>query len=265
MKHLPVFLIITFFLFSCKQKTSSIELSSKDEIEVVKESPYPEALQKIFKTHGGLKVWREQKTLQYVIPKPDNPETHIIDLHSRKDRIETPNYDMGFDGNRPWILNKTKEYQGNVEFYHNLMFYFYAMPFVLADDGIYYGEAKPLEFEGKRYPGIRISYGADVGTSPKDEYFVHYDPETYQMQWLGYTVTYRTQEKSDNIKWIRYNDWGNYAGLNLPTSISWYNYEGMDIKDLRNTVPFEGILLSTESQPDGFYEKPEEAEFYSKP
>jgi hypothetical protein len=85
------------------------------------------------------------------------------------------------------------------------------------------------------------------------------------MAWLGYTVTYRTGEDSDNIKWIRYNDWGNFEGLKLPNSISWYNYEGMDIKELRNTVKFENVSVSTDAKPDGFYEKPEEGTFYQKP
>ncbi len=266
MKHFIISSTLLLFFFSCqeapKKDANSVE---NDTTSTIAESPYPEALEKVFEAHGGLATWRGQRTLTYVIPKPGNPETHITDLYSRRDKIETPNYEMGFDGKQPWLLNKEKAYEGNVEFYHNLMFYFYAMPFVLADDGITYSEAEPLVFEGKSYPGIRISYGADVGTSPKDEYFIHYDAETYQMQWLGYTVTYRTQEKSDNVKWIRYNDWGNFNGLNLPNSISWYNYEGMDIKDLRNTVPFEGVEFSQEVKPEGFYAKPEAAEYYSKP
>jgi len=264
MKHFLSLFALAIFLFSCKQKTNTVESVPTLDVEMTEESPYPETLQKVFEAHGGLQLWRKQRTLTYVIPKPENPETHIIDLYSRKDKIETPHYDMGFDGNRPWLRNGEKEYQGNVEFYHNLMFYFYAMPFVLADDGIHYDEAVALDFEGKTYPGIQITYGVGVGTSPKDEYYLHYHPETYEMEWLGYTVTYRTGEDSDNIKWIRYNDWGTFNGLKLPNSISWYNYEGMDIKDLRNTVTFEGITLSTASQPEGFYKKPEGAEFYSK-
>ena len=104
-----------------------------------------------------------------------------------------------------------------------------------------------------------------IGTSPKDEYYIHYDPETFNMAWLGYTVTYRTGEDSDNIKWIRYNDWGDFNGLKLPQSISWYNYEGMDIKDVRSTVHFENVSVTSDLKPMRFYDKPREAQFYSKP
>lgn len=258
----------TLFIFSLSCKEGPKPKEPKEDgvkIQDVVKSPYPEALQKVFDAHGGLPQWRQQQTLVYVIPKPENPETHITDLYSRKDKIETPDYDMGFDGQRPWLLNKGKTYGGNVEFYHNLMFYFYAMPFVLGDDGIHYNEATPLDFEGKSYPGIQITYDTGIGTSPKDEYYIHYHPETYEMEWLGYTVTYRTGEDSDNIKWIRYNDWGDFGGLKLPNSISWYNYEGMDIKDLRSTVNFEQVMVTTERKPKGFYEKPSEAHYYSRP
>ncbi len=264
MKHLILIFTLVVFALSCKEKPSSTDAVSTNDIEVQEVSPYPEALRQVFEAHGGIALWRKQKTLTYVIPKPDNPETHIVDLYSRKDKIETPNFNMGFDGSKPWLLNKGEVYQGNVEFYHNLMFYFYAMPFVLADDGIYYDEAMALRFEGRTYPGIKISYGAGVGTSPKDEYYLHYNPETFEMEWLGYTVTYRTGEDSDNVRWIRYNDWGTFDGLRLPNSISWYNYEGMNIRELRNTVAFEQVTVSTESRPVGFYDKPEEGTYFIK-
>ncbi|MEO0572903.1 MAG: DUF6503 family protein [Bacteroidota bacterium] len=264
MKHLILFLILLVFTLSCKEKSNTTEAVTSDTTEVQKENPYPEALEQVFEAHGGIELWRKQKTLTYVIPKPGNPETHITDLFSRKDKIETPNYDMGFDGNTPWLLNKGKEYQGNVEFYHNLMFYFYAMPFVLGDDGIQYNDATALHFEGKTYPGIKISYHDGIGTSPKDEYYLHYNPETYEMEWLGYTVTYRTGEDSDNVKWIRYDDWGTFNGLKLPNAISWYNYEGLDIKDLRSTVKFEQVAVSTELKPTGFYDKPTDGTYFVK-
>ena len=53
------------------------------------------------------------------------------------------------------------------------MFYFYAMPFILADDGIIYEDVAALKFEGKSYPGIKISYESGVGESPEDEYILY--------------------------------------------------------------------------------------------
>ncbi len=245
---------------ACKSEPKKDTSEPVVQMEKVKEMDgYPKGLDKIFEAHGGLDKWKETRTLSYEMPKPGGRETHVIDLWSRKDKVYTDQFSMGFDGTDVWLLDADGVYTGDAAFYHNLMFYFYAMPFVLADKGIVYSETDALVFEGVSYPGIRISYESGVGTSSKDEYFIHYDPETFEMAWLGYTVTYRTGEISENVKWIRYDDWQSMEGLLLPKSITWYNYEGSKILDARKKVPFENVALLKKSQPDSFYEKPENA------
>lgn len=257
-----IFLLLLIPFMACKpSKKEAIKEAVAETVTMQKE--YPDAMQKVFDAHGGMADWKAQRTLSFTIPKPDNAEVHTIDLLNRNEHIDTPKYTLGFDG-KTWVLNGDEAYKGNPEFYHNLMFYFYAMPFVVGDDGINYSETDDLVFEGKSYPGIRISYNDGVGISPKDEYFVHYDADTNQMQWLGYTVTYRSGEKSDNVKWIRYNDWANYNGLVLPKSISWYKVEEGAITALRNTVPFENVVVSKETKPVGFYDKPAEGAYWVK-
>jgi hypothetical protein len=221
---------------------------------------YPSPLQKVFKAHGGLDLWKEQRTLSYEIPKKSGSEIHTIDLYSREDVVVTSDFTMGFDGKDVWLLDPNGAYQGDPVFYHNLMFYFYAMPFVLADDGIEYFETKPLVFDGKTYPGVGIRYDNGVGTSPKDEYYLHYDPITYQMAWLGYTVTYRTGESSDDIHWIRYDNWTNLEGVILPKSITWHLVEEGKIGKARNTVIFENIVLSKEAEDKSVFARPAGAE-----
>ncbi|MGB5378971.1 DUF6503 family protein [Muriicola sp.] len=231
------------------------------ENEITLESgTYPPQLQKVFEVHGGLDLWKQQRTLSYEIPKKSGIEIHTIDLYSREDIIEASDYRMGFDGKDVWLLDPFGAYQGDPVFYHNLMFYFYAMPFVLADDGIEYFETEPLVYEGKEYPGIGIRYQNGVGTSPEDEYYLHYDPDTYQMAWLGYTVTYRTGERSDDVHWIRYDDWTNLEGIVLPKSITWHLVEEGKIGKARNTVIFENIALSKEAKDKDVFAKPEAAE-----
>ncbi|NAS11379.1 DUF6503 family protein [Poritiphilus flavus] len=248
-------------LFACKEAPKETKSESQpQELSMKKmEKKFPAELQKVFNAHGSLETWRSYRTLAYEMPKDENSETHTVDLYNRKDRIDTPAYSMGFDGKQVWSLDPDEVYGGDPVFYHNLMFYFYAMPFVLADDGIVYGETEDLVFEGKNYPGIAISYETGIGTSPKDEYYIHYDPDTNQMAWLGYTVTYRTGEKSENVKWIRYNNWNTVGEVSLPASITWYNYEGREIKDARSPVPFENASLEKNARPDAFYAMPEGA------
>ncbi|WP_394750035.1 hypothetical protein [Spongiimicrobium salis] len=262
MKRLLAFVLLAGVL-SCKETPKEEKIvEGKPEMEAKLDmSRYPEALQQVFEAHGGLDTWKSKKSLAYELPKGETKEIHTTNLYSRKDRVDAENFTIGYDGKEVWLLDENKEYKGDAIFYHNLYFYFYAMPFVVADDGIVYSETEDLEFEGKKYPGVRIAYNDGVGASPKDEYFVHYDPETHQMAWLGYTVTYRSGEKSDRVSWIRYNDWKEFNDVVLPNSISWYTYEGRTIKELRNTVTFENVTLSEQARAASYFEKPEKAEF----
>jgi len=253
--------------FGCKEKRKEpIDHFEDREVKVdVNSIGAPvAAIYKVFEAHGGLETWKKKRTLAFTLPKENAPETHTVDLYSRREKIETPEFAMGFDGEDFWLLDDNKTYQGDPIFYHNLMFYFYSMPFVLADDGIDYSETEDLQFEGKSYPGVQITYKDGIGVSSKDEYYLHYDPETHQMAWLGYTVTYRSGEKSDNIRWIRYNDWMETEGLQLPKSITWHAYEGRIIKDPKDPTTFENVMVSESPKPSTFYSKPENAKVVAK-
>lgn len=254
--RIPSLFLIILLVLSCKEnKKENIEPAISQPTTISKPLNYPEALTKIFNAHGGLTKWKTHRTLSYMI----NGEIQTIDLYTRKDKIKNPAFEMGFDGNNVWLLDPKKTYEGDPVFYHNLMFYFYAMPFVLADNGIVYSKTTDLVFEEKAYPGIRISYNNGIGTTPKDEYFLHYNPETFKMEWLGYTVTYKSDEKSDNVKWIRYSDWMTIEDLILPSAITWYAYEGREIKEPKKVVNFESVMLSKQAETDDFYAVPESA------
>lgn len=252
--------VFCIMMFSCKEIPKDIkEEITAEKVAKIDNLNYPEELHKVFEAHGGLANWKNKRTLSFEIPKKDKTEKHTIDLYSRDEKIEMPDITMGSDGAIIWLHDEKETYKGDAVFYHNLMFYFYAMPFVLSDDGINYEAAEALKFEGKSYPGIRITYNDGIGLSAKDEYYIHYNPETFQMEWLGYTVTYRSGEKSDNVKWIRYNDWMNVEGLKLPKSITWHSYEGREIKEAKPPVNFENVSLSETAHSAGFFVQPEGA------
>jgi len=217
MKNL-LYLLLMLSVVACQQKTTN-------PTPPVKKMPtYPASMTKVFDAHGGVAQWADMKALSYEIVKEGQNEEQIIDLNNRNERIDGADFISGYDGTNYWLEADTT-YKGNVKFYKNLIFYFYAMPFVVADPGIHYDDAPDLVYDGVNYPGIRISYDDGVGISPKDEYFIHYDRQTNEMEWLGYTVTFRSQEKSTAVKWIRYDDWQTISGLKLPKSIAWYTLE----------------------------------------
>ncbi|WP_411768291.1 hypothetical protein [Winogradskyella sp. A3E31] len=259
-KLLSLLIIIT--AFSCKNEKSETTII-EDEIitqEDITTSIYPESITKVFDAHGGVDAWNAMNTLSFTMEKPNGKEVTTTHLKSRNERIETPTYTAGFDGENYWVLEKDgKEYKGNLKFYKGLMMYFYAMPFIVSDDGIMYKDVEPLTFEGKTYPGILISYEDGVGVSSDDEYIIYYDEETGQMEWLGYTVTFGKDGKSDDFHFIRYNNWQTVNGLVVPKSLDWYNYEDNTPTTKRNTVAFVDVTITKDTPDDSLFEMPEGA------
>ena len=161
MKKLTTLLIIVLVTISCK---------TESKIEIKKEN-FPETLGKVFAKHGRIDNWRSARTLSF----NKGEEAHTVDLWRRKTVINSPKYSMGFDGTNVWVSEKdSSTYKENKSFYYNLFFYFYAMPFVLADNGIIYSEADPITFDGVSYPSVKIFFKANVGTPPDDNYILYY-------------------------------------------------------------------------------------------
>ncbi|RLD28715.1 MAG: hypothetical protein DRI75_05825 [Bacteroidetes bacterium] len=258
MKNTTLLFLTILVFFSCKQDTKTTDY--KNETLDVTTSIYPENISKIFDAHGTLDVWNTMQSLVFTMPKPDGDEITTTNLKSRESLIEMPSHTIGFDGNELWLSQKdTTTYKGNPRFYYNLMFYFYSMPFILADDGISYKDTEPLNFKGKDYPGILISYDAGVGESPDDEYILYYNPETYKMEWLAYTVTYFSKEKGKEFHFIKYSDWQTVEGLKLPKTLTWYNYENNQPTTKRNDVNFVNVSILKTKPDDSMFKKPEDA------
>lgn len=249
MKKIILLFTVSLLISSCK---TSVKKEGKEEIQKEK---YPEALAKVLEKHGGIRTWMNAKTMSFSV----NGEEHTVDLPTRKTVVSSDAYSLGYDGEKVWLSQQdSTAFKGKPDFYYNLYFYFYAMPFVLADDGIVYSDTEPLTFEGKSYPGIKISYKANVGTSPDDNYFIYYNPESYQMEWLGYTVTYFSKKPSDKFNIIRYNDWENVNDLLLPKSLTWYkkDEQGNPTEPAREPLQFSSVLVTQASLADSFFEEP---------
>jgi hypothetical protein len=252
MKKIFLLLIIVISV-SCKNEAKKD--SRKEVIVASKKENFPEELGKVFQTHGGINAWRKAQILSF----NKGEEVHTVNLHSRKTVINTSKYSLGFDGKEVWLdEEKEGDYKGNPTFYYNLFFYFYAMPFVLADDGIIYKKVDDLVFEGINYPGYKISYKANIGSSPDDNYIVYYNSKTFKMEWLAYTVTFKSKIPNDSYHIIKYNKWENTSGLILPKEITWYKTDekGMPTIPERPATEFTFPLISQGKLADSFFEKP---------
>lgn len=248
MKHLLFFLFL-FLIFGCQPESTS-------ETTPIDRSRFPENFQKVLEQHGGLAQWQKMKSLYFERVNSAGNEKTSVDLQNRMDKIEASDFKMGFDGHQYWVQADTS-FKRDPIFYHNLMFYFFAMPFVLADEGVNYSEVEPLQVDSTTtLPGIKMTFGEDIGDSPKDNYIVYYHPDTYQMEWLAYTVTYYSQEESNQYSYIQYKDWTEANGVKLPQLLTWYRTEEGRPTEPRNTVNITAIRLSEEPMPSEAFAPP---------
>ncbi len=209
---------------------------------------------KVFDAHGGYENWNKLRSLSY---KKGN-ELTITNLKNRKILVASPDRTIGFDGKNVWIAPDTLDASG-ARFYHNLYFYFYAMPFVVGDPGAYYEALEPRTIQGKTYGGIKVSYNEGVGDAPDDNYIIWYDPKTFQMEWLMYTVTYRSGQPNDRYSLIKYEEWKTFEKVLLPQKLTWYHYQNDLVGDIRSEVFFKDINLSEEAPESALFEMPDDA------
>jgi hypothetical protein len=256
-------LVIICILTGCQEKSQKQDGSQDPSMAAPeqenKRNPYPSDFAKVLEAHGGIDHWKKEKTLKFTIGDSEDSQQYIVDLTYRRDKIITLNYEMGYDGKEAWVVNKKEEYKGNAAFMHNLMFYFYAMPFILADEGLNYSSVEDKRILGKTYKGIQVTFDTGVGASSGDEYILYYDRETHNMEWLAYKATFGADTKPEWYNYIHYDQWLNVNGLILPTSIAWHVVENGEVKEEKNRVDFNTISLSQTAQPSSFYAKPANA------
>ncbi|MGB3776031.1 MAG: DUF6503 family protein [Leeuwenhoekiella sp.] len=256
----------TILFLSCGEKKVEMEEKSSALLDKVQEtSNYPENMKIIFEAHGGIARWKNMNSLYFERAMGEDFEKTTVDLKTRKSITETNNYTLGYDGDKTWLVqDSTYMNPDRAGYMYNLMFYFLAMPFVLADEGINFSNADTLKIDGAEYPGVRISYKDGTGSSDKDEYIVYSDPETHKMKWLAYTATFGSEERSKNFSYIKYANWKDVNGLSLPTLLQWYEVEdGKPTNTLRSEQLFSNLKLSSQELETGIFEKPENGKYTS--
>jgi len=226
------------------------------EIEEVKKVTFPENVSTVFEAHGGMDRWNSMNNLCFEFGPEEGTETHTVSLKNRKCRIQTTDWVIGYDGEDVWLQQEDDAYKGNARFYHNLFFYFYAMPFVLGDDGITYTDLPATELDGITYDAVKISYGAEVGDSPEDEYIIYLNQENKMMEWLGYTVTYRDNTKSDDFHFIKYEEWQEVNGFQLPKKLVWYKVEEGKPTTKHSDMEFGKVTVTETELDDSVFKKP---------
>ena len=260
-------LLLCGFLSACNSDPNS-SVGQQETVETVQaetESPYPALLTQAFDAHGSYAKWEAQKTMDFKIDKDGVPERHLVNLKNRNTLIQYgEKYHIGFDGNNVWVHpNKAAFGKGSPRFYHNLRFYFVAMPFIIGDSGINYKVLPQKEMLGKNYDALSVTYNEGVGDAPDDEYILLLDPETHRMEWLLYTVTYYSGKPEMKYNALHYSEWQVVDDLLLPSKMEGYKYEDGKITDKRYERIVNDLFFSVAAPHPNFFEMPDGAEIDS--
>ena len=265
MKNIALILLVIVSI-SCQQNSKQENTTPAiNQVEETK-TEYPELLQKALEAHGGIDKWNSFNSLQYQLRTTlgeEKTETQLIDLKNRKVLISGDGFKLGMDGEQVWV-SPNKEAFGTMSarFYHNLIFYFFSIPYVLADPGIQYEDLGTVELDSTSYRALKVSYNEGVGDADDDFYIAHFNPETYKMEWLLYTVTYFSGEKHENYNALKY-EWQQVNGLWVPSGFTGYKYKDGVIGDIRYKSEFTDVILSEQNPDQSLFKMPENAEIDS--
>lgn len=237
--------VIAFLIAGCNSPPGSTETTTSAAPTTNNNnlSEYPSVLQQALEAHGGLNRWKSFEKLEYDVYRGDQlVDQQLIALSTRKVLLNNDQYTIGFDGQQVWVSPDTSAYPGpSARFYHNLQFYFFALPFVLADPGIRYEPLEAREIQGKMYNGLRITYQPKVGDAADDEYLAYFDQATHQLRVLLYTVTYFSQSPADRYSARVYDKWQTVNGLIVPLQVTSYRWEGDSLGDQRGVTEYRSV------------------------
>ncbi len=255
---LLISLALGLLLLSCSDsnRTTSTENTTNDV------SMMPMALQEGLEAHGGLYNWKKYGALSFVVSSRKAPEKHLVDLMSRKVLITTDtSFTMGYNGKDVWVSPNLAAYSGSSpRFYHNLLFYFFALPFVITDPGAQQEALPDITFNGVPYNRVRVTFGEKVGDSPDDQYILWFRTSDHMLQMINYSVTFFDAANASKFNAIVYEEWERVNELQLPKQWTSYRWENDSLGERRGTTTINQITLK-EQNPDGaVFEMPEKAE-----
>lgn len=239
-------------LFSCNsQETAPTTVSIPN---------LPLTFQKVLDAHGGLDHWRSMQQLEYTMGDSADAETHFIDLQRRRTRIETASYQLGFDGEDVWVSPNLAAFPGkSPRFVHNLHFYFVALPFVLTDPGVKLEDIGSTTANGQAYERIKATFGEGIGDAPDDQYILYIDPQTFQIDFIIYSVTYFDASRATQYNALDY-DWVETDGILTPKAYTGYRWTEEGFGEQRYARAFSTAKYSGTLTDESLFSKPSNAE-----
>ena len=190
-----------------------------------------------------------------------NEEHFLLDLQNRHERITGAGYQMGYNGNAYWQVLDEGLKEKNVPFMINLQFYFFAMPFVMADPGVNIESLGQKELNGKTYKVIKAGFDEGVGLAPKDQYILYFDSTTDLLHLLLYSVTYFKEENAEKYNALHYAEWQEVSGLQVARKMDRYVWDTTtdSLGSYRGSKTFTAVSFKSSSPEQSNFTPPANA------
>lgn len=254
MKYL-LLLVFAVCLFSCAAPTEPAQKAEEKKETVEAAVEVPDFFKKILDAHGGLNKWDTQKSLIF-----EKGDKHLVDLKTRNELIEKPGkYTLGFNGDQMWISPSRDSFPGKApRFYRNLHFYFFGLPFLLADPGVNLEDMGTKTFDDNTYNVTKATFGAGVGDAPEDQYILYTNPETNQLEFINYSVTYYDKSRATSYNALVY-EWQEVGELTVPKGYKGYKWENEMLGELRYEIDINKVVFSKNAPDASAFAAPEGA------
>lgn len=178
--------------------------------------------------HGGTEKWYGNGQLQFRWsyhmtdrgPDAITDTLQTVDPKTMAVVHEVVGQDIRFGMNKGevWVRPEGAAFSPPPRFWALTPFYFLGIPFVFNDEKANF-ELLPgaMEFEGKQYTQVKVTYEKTAGDSPDDYYVLLIDPESKLTRGAYYTVTSKLVAK-DGVgppKFISLDDLEDVGGVKL--------------------------------------------------
>ncbi|MCP9235208.1 hypothetical protein [Lewinella sp. JB7] len=214
--------------------------------------------------HGGLGRWRAFTAVSFLLrdfPTGDGERTladfHRVDLRTRNQNIEGENYRIVSRGDSTWISPGVAVTGIPPRMYNNASFYLFGMPFVFGDPGLSVEHAGTTTFRSETLEQFDVTVPDDTGDGGND-YRIYVDPQTHQLRYGAWTVSYPAVADLELHQVARFDDWQTVNGMLVPAAITLFTKEGEEPTADTPGAPiyFERVAFSDRAFSASIFERP---------
>ncbi|WP_116124372.1 hypothetical protein [Lewinella sp. IMCC34183] len=271
MKRLYPLSLLLFLMLACSDAPEQPEAAMPETEAAIEEELTPANLApefvEVLEAHGGLPGWNNAQAVSFLIrdfPVGDGQTTltdfHRVNLGSRDQVIEGDNYDIVTRNDSTWISPGTDAIALPARLYQGASFYLMGMPFVFADAGItvtYSGEA---EYGDETMDEFQVQIPDEMGDGGND-YLLYADPETHQLQYAVFPVTYPAIADMNLQQMVDFQEWQTVDGLIVPSVLTLYSAPDEVTEGTPGTtIGFERVSFSPSAFESSIFNVPDDAQ-----